>query len=182
MKPSLIEPLESRYAPAALVGIGNPAAQAENASGGTITFTVTLSEAPGQEVTIHYHTEDISGGATAGEDYQAISDAVLTFGANETTKTFTVAVNPDTKFENDETFRVVLSDPSNGLDLDPDHSAGVATITNDDSAPTLTVENVTKSESDGTMTFTLTLSAASGLPITMENSRSPSTSLSMMIC
>src|SRR5205823_1022503 len=61
---------------------------------GTIsaTFTVSLSAAYGQPVTVHYTTAD--GTATAGSDYTAVSGDV-SFDAGQTTRTITVAVLGD---------------------------------------------------------------------------------------
>ena len=164
MKPSLIEPLESRYAPAALVGItANSNSIVE--SDGTITFTVTLSETSTEDVTVHYHTENLQ--ATAGEDYVAIDDQEIVFHAGETTKTFQVTIKQDSKYEADETFQVVLSNPTAGVDLDPEHTSAVATILNDDSPPTLSISDSAASEGAQNMTFTLTLSEVSGIAVTV---------------
>ena len=47
-------------------------------------------------------------GATAGQDYTA-NNGVLTFGANETTKTITIQIANDTTYEVSEGFKVTLS-------------------------------------------------------------------------
>ena len=46
-------------------------------------------------------------------------------------------------------------------------AAGTATITDDDATPTLSIDDVTVNEAAGTATFTVTLSAASGLPVSV---------------
>jgi hypothetical protein len=81
--------------------------------GGTATFTVTLSEAPGagEEVTVDYVTAD--GTATAGEDYTAAT-GTLTFGEGVTTQTFTVDTIEDFDVEGDEDVLVVAA----ALDVD----------------------------------------------------------------
>ena len=53
-------------------------------------------------------------GATAGQDYTA-NNGVLTFGANETTKTITIQIANDTTYEVSEGFKVTLSAPTNGV-------------------------------------------------------------------
>ena len=71
------------------------------------TFTVSLSAAYGQPVTIHYATAN--GTATlAGGDYRAAS-GTLTFAPGQTTKTVTVLVNGDRIAEADEYFYVELT-------------------------------------------------------------------------
>ncbi|HZN65575.1 MAG TPA: FG-GAP-like repeat-containing protein [Tepidisphaeraceae bacterium] len=93
------------------------------------TFTVTLSNAYNEPVTVNFATLD--GSATAGSDYQARS-GTLTFAAGETTKTVSVAIFGDTVIENDEGFYLVLSGPSANSNLSDGWGAG--SIHNDDPA------------------------------------------------
>ena len=103
----------------------------EGNSGTTnFTFTVTLSAASGQSVTVNYATAP--GAATAGSDYVTNSNT-LTFSPGDTTKTITVLVNGDTANEPNEAFSVNLTNAQNATISD---SAGVGTILNDD-APTV---------------------------------------------
>src|SRR5207247_9664349 len=62
-------------------------------------FTVSLSAAPGQTVRVNYATADGTA-TTADNDYVATS-GTLTFGPDETSKSISVTVNGDTKFESD---------------------------------------------------------------------------------
>ena len=124
------------------------------------TFTVTLSAASGQTVTVNYATADNS--AVAGSDYQSTS-GTLTFNPGDTTKTVTVLVNGDTTFEQNETFFVNLSSPTNATILD---SQGQGTITNDDAAPptpTLSISDLNIAEGNSGPT-TLTFTSRSRLP------------------
>jgi hypothetical protein len=73
--------------------------QMEN--GGKITFTVTLSQAATQDVTVNYSTAD--GTAKASSDYVA-TNGTLTFHAGETSKTFDVQLTNDTTPERVEAF------------------------------------------------------------------------------
>jgi hypothetical protein len=127
-------------------------------------FTVSLSAASGQEVTVDYATAD--GTTTAGSDCVPTS-GTLTFPAGTTTRTVIVSVNGDLLDELDETFFVNLSNPANATISD---SQGQCTITDDDVAPTLSMNDVTVVEGDaGTVNavFTVTLSAAVGLTVTV---------------
>jgi len=63
-----------------------------NAGSKDFNFTVSLSEAAGQDVTVHYRT--LSGTATAGEDYAAVADGVVAILAGQTQGTATVATRP----------------------------------------------------------------------------------------
>jgi hypothetical protein len=123
----------------------------------TATFTATLSAAATSTVTVNYATAN--GTATAGSDYVAAS-GTLSFPAGTTTKTFAVTVNGDTTVEPNETFTVNLSTPSGATIAD---GQGVGTITNDDSLPQLSINNVSVSEGNsGTKlaSFTVTRSGA----------------------
>jgi uncharacterized repeat protein (TIGR01451 family) len=133
---------------------------------GTInaTFTVTLSASATSNVTVDFATAD--GTATAGSDYQS-NNGTLTFAPGVTTQTITVAVNGDTLDEVNETFFVNLSNATNALILDPQ---GQGTITDDDAAPTISINDVSVAEGDSgttSATFSVTLSAASGQQITV---------------
>ncbi len=94
------------------------------------TFTVTLSVAYDQPVTISYRTTDGTA-TTSDKDYVAAS-GTLTFAPGETTKTITIKVKGDSKREADETFYLDLF----GLKLDSNalftKKRGIGTILNDD--------------------------------------------------
>jgi hypothetical protein len=108
----------------------NDVAVAEGNSGTTtLGFTVSLSEASSQTVTVGYATTDGTATTTDG-DYVAAS-GTLTFAPGVTTQPVNVTVNGDTKYEANETFVVDLSGPVNATILD---SQGTGTITNDDAA------------------------------------------------
>lgn len=90
-------------------------------------FTVTQSAASNLEVKVDFATAN--GTATiADSDYQSNS-GTLTFNPGDLTKTITVLVNGDQKFEPDETFFVNLTNPINATIGD---NQGLGTITNDD--------------------------------------------------
>ena len=72
-------------------------------------FTVSLSGASDQAVTVDYATAN--GTAKAPADYTGETDT-LTFSPGQTSKTVTVAVKGDRKNERNETFFVNLSDAS----------------------------------------------------------------------
>jgi hypothetical protein len=106
----------------------NDVTLAEGNSGTTsLVFTVTLSATSSLTVNVDYAAAN--GSATvADNDYQA-NTSTLTFNPGDLTKTVTVLVNGDQKFELDETVLVNLSNPLNATISD---SQGVGTILNDD--------------------------------------------------
>ena len=144
--------------------------------GGPAEFTVELSTASEQDVTVEYATAD--GTALAGLDYTAAS-GTLTIDAGETTGTIAVEVLDDGVVEGeDETFTVELSAPSGATIEDGE---GVGTITDDDAVepppelPTLEIDDVTVSENEGSAEFTVTLSASSTGDVTVKYATSDGT-------
>lgn len=137
-------------------------------SNGQITkaiVKVTLNGALDEELTVNYATADggAVGGAVAGQDYTAAS-GTLTFEPGETEKTIEIDILGDNTVEGEEAFFVNLTNPS--LDADVvvvTDNNGKVTITDDDVAPTVSINNVTKTEGDAgstAFTFTLTLNKA----------------------
>ncbi|MFO0906974.1 MAG: cellulase family glycosylhydrolase [Isosphaeraceae bacterium] len=94
-----------------------------------MTFHVRLSAASTSTVTVAYGTAN--GTATAGSDFVATT-GTLTFAPGETLKSIVVPIVGDTTYEPDETFSLVLSNPS-GATLT--RVSGTGTILNDDAAP-----------------------------------------------
>ncbi len=91
------------------------------------TFTVTLSVAYDQPVTMSFQT--VNGTAQSGEDY-VVKSGTLTFAPGETTKTIIMEVKGDNKREADEYFYLDLFGLSgNGLFT---KSRGTGWILNDD--------------------------------------------------
>lgn len=131
---------------------------AEGQAGTTsAVFTLRLSKAWTQPVTLSYATRD--GTARAGQDYAAATGS-LTFAAGETTKTVSVAVTGDRTIEANETFDLVVSGVAGATVTD---GVGRATIRDDDTPPALTVSDVALAEGDaGTSNavFTVRLSKA----------------------
>ncbi len=129
----------------------------------TADFTVTLSAASGLTVTVAYATAD--GTATAGTDYTSTS-GTLTFEPGITSQTISVPVLDDTLDEANETFFVDLSSPASATIAD---AQGVGTIVDNDAAPTISIGDVTVDpEANTNASFPVTLTAASGLTITVE--------------
>ena len=92
------------------------------------TFTVTLSVAYDQAVTMSYRTVDGTAKTSDG-DYVA-KTGTLTFAPGETTKTITIEVKGDSKREANETFFLDLfGNSSNSLFT---KKRGLGTILNDD--------------------------------------------------
>ena len=92
------------------------------------TFTVTLSAAYDQAVTLSFRTAD--GTATTSDNDYVAQIGTLTFAPGETTKTITIEVKGDSKREADEYFYLdLLGNSSNSWFT---KRRGIGTILNDD--------------------------------------------------
>jgi hypothetical protein len=127
---------------------------------GTVPALFTARLAAPSTSTVRVTATTGNGTATAPADYRAQS-AVLTIPAGRTSVSFAVPVVGDTLDEPDEDFVVRLSSPSGATVAD---GTGVATVADDDGAPTpsFTVDDPRVTEGDSgtrTLTFTIRLSA-----------------------
>ena len=135
--------------------------------GGAARFTVSLSAASTQTVTVVANTAD--GTAVAPGDYTARSSVTLTFPAGTTTRTFAVTTVNDTVAEATETFTVILSAAVRATLAD---AQGVGTILDDDAAapPTVSINQELRVIEGGTANFTVSLSAARTQTVTVDAS------------
>jgi Calx-beta domain/FG-GAP-like repeat len=108
----------------------NDVAKKEGKGNGTtmFVFTVSLSAAYDQPLTVNYATAD--GTATVSDNDYVATSGTITFAPGETTKTITVVVKGDKKKEADEYFYLDLfGNSGNSLVT---KSRGTGTILNDD--------------------------------------------------
>ncbi|HEX5105015.1 MAG TPA: Calx-beta domain-containing protein [Pirellulaceae bacterium] len=128
-------------------------------------FTVSLSAAYSQPVSVVYSTQD--GSAMAGSDYQAVTAATLTFNPGETSKTISIAVFGDRIGEPTEAFSVVLTNPTNGFIA---NATGGGAILDDE--PTVSIESYVVGNEGNTdtkaFTFTVSLSNEYDVPVTVD--------------
>jgi urease beta subunit len=148
------------------VSIGNATVTEGNSGTVNAVFAITLSAVSASTVTVDYSTFD--GSAAEPGDYVATSGA-LTFTPGQTAKQIVVVVKGETLNEVNETFTVALANPANATISGA--GVGTGTITNDDAVPSLSINNVSHAEGNSdtmSLTFTVTLSAASGLPVSVD--------------
>jgi N-acetylneuraminic acid mutarotase len=124
---------------------------------GSHTITVTRTGV-GRAVSIAFATSN--GTATAGLDYGATSGR-LTFGPNDTIKTFAVPILPDTRAEGAETINLTLSRPGGGAVLGTP-SAAVLRIPASDQQ-TLQFSSATYNVSESSRSKTITVLRTGGL-------------------
>ncbi|HYH49746.1 MAG TPA: Calx-beta domain-containing protein [Acidimicrobiia bacterium] len=133
-------------------------------------FTVTRTGKPGAggptgpPVTVRFSTADGSAG-TAG-DYTGRT-GVLTFAGSTATQTISVSVAGDAVDEDDETFTVTLSSPTNAV---LGKATGTGTIRDDDGAPVVSVVPATIAEGNAAAArgaVDVALSEPSSRPVTV---------------
>jgi large repetitive protein len=125
----------------------------------SVTFTVTLSKASSQPVTVRASTSD--GSALGAIDYEVKNSELITIEPNNLTQTFLVPIKNDALDEPSETFNVTLSTPVGATIAD---GAAVGTILDDDNVSALAITDASTDEptsGTATMTFTVTLAPAS---------------------
>ena len=118
------EPVET---PASMLSISD--ARATEGVDGSMSFTVTLSPAASDAVTVRYATADSS--ARDGEDYNGVY-GVLRFAPGETSRTIEVAILNDTHDEGEEKFYALLLSAEGGEIAD---AFGKGVIVNSDPMP-----------------------------------------------
>ena len=147
---------------APVLSVGNASAT----EGQAVTFTVRLSAASTQAVTVDWAASAESGDTAGSGDFTAANGG-LTFTAGETEKTVTVATTGDPLDEENETFTVRLTNATNATLPDPPTATG--TIDDDDSAPVLSVTDALATEGQAvTLSFEVRLTAASGREVTVD--------------
>ncbi|MEM7161618.1 MAG: Calx-beta domain-containing protein [Bacteroidota bacterium] len=142
--------------------------QVINENAGTVTFDVQLDAPSGQPVAVDYVLNNIE--ALNPDDYSEnspIAPQTLNFPEGNTLQTVTVTVSEDLLNEIDETFEIVILNPvAANLCLGGD--TAIATITDNDTPPCFSVDDISFDESTGTADFTISLNAPSGQPVSVD--------------
>ena len=145
---------------APVLSVGNASAT----EGQAMTFTVRLSAASTQAVTVDWAASAESGDTAGSGDFTAANGG-LTFTAGQTEKAVTVATTGDPLDEENETFTVRLTNATNATLPDPPTATG--TIEDDDGAPVLSVGNASATEGRA-VTFRVRLTAESGREVRVD--------------
>ena len=150
-----------------VLSIDSPSVNEGDSGSTDLTFTVTLSAAYSQDVTVTY-ADTLSGTATSGTDYTALSATTLTITAGTTSQTFNVSVTGDTTAELDETVVITLGNPTNAtVSTAPRTGTGTGTITDDD---TLSISSPFVDEGDSgsaNLVFTVSLGGTKATAVTV---------------
>ncbi|MDP2348308.1 MAG: Calx-beta domain-containing protein, partial [Gammaproteobacteria bacterium] len=147
--------------------------------GGSAVFTVSLSKA--STTAVSFTPSLSSGTATIGTDTAAAStlevstdggstwttvSGAVTIAAGQTFVQLRVATTDDALAEGSEDF-TLSTGTITGTVTNTGAASGTATITDNDTAPTLAINDVTVNEAAGTATFTVTRSGATGAAATV---------------
>lgn len=153
---------------ASITGVALPEG---NSGTKTFAFKLKLSAPSGLVSTITWSTVAGAIGldsAKAVEDYADSTNRTIVIPVGSDEAILNVTVNGDTKYEKDESFRVVAT---SGIGLTASSKSATGTILNDDDKPTVRIldaSDVTEPASYGDRddaTFKLVLSAKSGLDV-----------------
>ena len=140
---------------------------ATRTEGATASFTVTLSRAVPQEVTVDYATRPAptaaaETAAVPGQDYTTTSGTV-TFAARATEATVTVPLPDDALDEHTETFWLRLANPTGATIAD---GTATGTIADDDPLPEITIADAAAIEA-APLSFEVRLTPFSGRTVTV---------------
>jgi uncharacterized repeat protein (TIGR01451 family) len=125
------------------ISINNASAAEPSSGSAPAAFTVVLSHAYSQTVTVNFTTANDTGGAnpaTAGTDY-TVTSGTLTFDPGDTVQTISVPVLADgDNSETDETFLVNLTGSNAGTTITDNQAVG--TITTNNTAGTVIISEL----------------------------------------
>ncbi|WP_413430103.1 Calx-beta domain-containing protein [Synechococcus sp. Cu2B8-bc1011] len=141
-------------------------AQPEGAPGDTTTFlfTVTRTGDTSRSSSAEYTVTGSGSNPTDLQDFigNSFPSGVVNFAAGEDTQIISIEVAGDSILEQDETFSVSLTSPTNAS-ISPSNASAIATISNDDSPPppTLSISADASAQPEGapgdTTTFLFTV-------------------------
>ena len=123
-------------------GLSVADAEVGEGPGAVLVFEVTLARAVDHPVTVDYKTAD--GTATAGEDYEAVSDT-LRFEAGQTVGRVEVSIIDDSHDEGEETLTLILTNASNARIHDGE---ALGIIVNSDPMPSAWLARFGRAASD----------------------------------
>ncbi len=156
--------------------IGGVSVAEPDSGSNNLTFTVSLSAASTSQYTVDY-ADAGTGTATSGTDYMAVTPGRLTFAPGERIKSVVVSVRGDTEDEDNETVVLRLSNATVGAGIMT--ADGTGTILDNDPKFSIDSPSVTEGDSGSVnLVFTVTLSASSTSPLTVNYAQTGGTATS----
>lgn len=151
------------------VSVTAPATINEGSSGTSpSTWTVSLDATSTVPITVNYRT--VMGTAASPADFGEVTAGSATIPAGSLSVGADVSIVGDALDEENETFSLEITSVSAGGLISPTAGMATGTIIDDDAAPTLTINDVSLAEGNAgttSLTFTVSLSAASGRTVTV---------------
>ena len=139
-------------------------------SAGSISFDLIMTSSSVNTKTVDYATVDAT--ATAGSDYTSTA-GTKTIPSGQTTATIVVPIANDTVNEADETFSLLLSNSTVAVS----DGSGIGSIFDDDPEPAISIADTSAAEAAGTLSFTISLSTASGQEVDVDYATTDGTAL-----
>ena len=118
-------------APPPVAGALGFASASYTAAETSLLVTLVVNRTGGSAGTVAVDYATVVGSATAGADYTATS-GTITFGNGVLSQTIVIALIDDNDVENNETFSVTLSNPTNGASITAGQASSQVTITSED--------------------------------------------------
>ena len=125
-------------------------------SAGSVKFIATLNP-PFRSTDVSFSYQTLIGSASE-DDYTSVAFAPATINAGDSTTAIFIIINDDKLVEEDESFDVIISNPTNAT-IDANKARATATIKLED-LPILSIAGAKDIESAGSLKFSVTLSAA----------------------
>ncbi len=131
---------------------------------GSVTLQLCINEAAAQDVSVTVHTSN--GTAISGNDYIEIPETTYIIPAGQTCVPVTVTILDDDIYEGDENFQVELSNPSANVVITK--GTAIVTIDDDETNPTISIEDLSVNEEDSTVGIAVSLSGKIAVPVTLK--------------
>jgi hypothetical protein len=143
-----------------------------NENGSSANIVVTRTGGDGGEVSATFNTSN--GTATAGADYTAVNDLIVTFADGDAAeKTVTVPITDDTEQEPDETVNLALTIPTGGATLGSPNTATLTILANDVPVVQFAPSSYTVTEDCTFVTITVTRAGDPSAPFSVHYASTP---------
>ena len=168
-------------APTGIALSANPSTVAENAATAatiTVTATVTGGTAYNTDTDVAITVGDADDTAKSGTDYAVVTGFTIRIPAGQTSAEGSFDLNPTNDALDEANETISVKGASGALKV----TKATVTLTDDDPLPSLSIDSPSVAEGDAgetaTLTFTVTLGAASGRQVTVGYSRTGGTATS----
>ncbi len=121
-------------------------------------FIVSLSAAF-RHTAVSFEYKTMAGSASSGDDYTGVALTPVTIPAGVTTAEIFIDISDDSLIEDDETFDIIISNPTTNATIGENAARATGTIKLED-LPILYIEDNSVSEGAGPLVFTASLSEA----------------------